>query len=181
MHWLNLFLGSHPCWAAMLVSCGYPCVYIKIVGKISLLFVPWVCKLSLLSVSCRQSIKVCWRLRLHLSGSWFHTMALLLAAQLPGTAIPAHSPEQMVSPVLLISWHKPRPKWHKWTTCFVIWARIVYLPHPHSEWLLNLCWSCVETGSMFVLHCLVAGLEKKDAWLLEKHQENKYEPNNKAK
>lgn len=73
---LNLFLGSHPRGAAMLVRCGCPCIYIKIVRKTSHLFMPWVCKLNLLSASCRQSIEVCLRLSLQLSGSWFHTMAL---------------------------------------------------------------------------------------------------------
>lgn len=51
---LNLFLGSHPSQTAMLVSCGRPCIYIKIVWKILPLFTPWVRKHDLLGARCAE-------------------------------------------------------------------------------------------------------------------------------
>lgn len=177
---LNLFLGCRPSWTAMLVSCGRPCIYIKIVQKISPLFMPWVCKLILLSVSCRQGIEVGWRLSLHL---WFlvtHHGSLLVAAQPPKGSNPSPFPWADGVPCTFGFLTQATAKM-TWMEYLLYPLGESCLPYPHSEWLLNLCWSCVAIGSMFISHCLVGGLEKKNAWLLGKHQGSKYEPNNKAK
>lgn len=164
---LNLFLGSHPSQTAMLVSCGCPCIYIKIVWKISPLFMPWVCKHDLLSASCKWGSEVCWRLGLCLSDSSVHAMAVCWwQDSLLRATILVQSPEWMGSFLPLTSWLMPSPKRHKWNICFIRWRDVfVCLPCPHFKWLCNPCWRCVTThshGSVFILHRCVSGLGKKD-------------------
>lgn len=130
----------------MLVSCGRPCIYIKIVWKISPLFMPWVCKHDLLSASCKRGGEVCWRLGLRLSDSSVRAVAICWRqGSLPRAAIPVQSPERMGSPVLLISWRMPLLKRRERNIYFISWGGVACLPHPHLEWLCNLCWGCVTT------------------------------------
>lgn len=162
---LNLFLGSHPSQTAMLVSPGRPCIYIKIVWKISPLFMPWVCKHNLLGASCERGGEVCWKLGLRLSGSWVRA----------GAGGRAASPGQRSQSAPLGRWGPPY-LWcpdtcHRQNNMTGIFALLAggrldgRLPRPHLEWFCSLCWRCVATrshASMLILHWFVAGLEKKD-------------------
>ena len=126
----------------------------------------WVCKHDLLGgASCERGDEVRWKAGSRLSGSAVRAAAVCWwQGSLPRAAVPVWSPEQMGSPVPFISRSMPLPKQHEWNIYFISWGWLfICLPHPHLEWLWNLCWACVTTrshGSVFILHWFVTGLEK---------------------